>query len=146
MLVVIENNDKRASGRNRNEIGVRHNIAFPARHANLVRFERHGAVEFTNGFNDHEKPIATVVELIKSNSVLGLASPLAVALRTFRLAPSRLHFRRAPTFTLLQRGKRVLSRQVVSACRLVAAGKCGQERNLCRHAIFKNFQRREATS
>src|SRR5580698_3022537 len=36
-----------------NKIRMRHRIAFAAGHANFVRHKWHRAIEFTNGFNDH---------------------------------------------------------------------------------------------
>jgi len=35
-----------------------HSICFTTRHTDLIRPERHRAVEFTNGLNDHEDFIA----------------------------------------------------------------------------------------
>src|SRR5437016_2078567 len=65
MFVLIEDNDERTFRRNRNKVGIRHGVAFAAGHANRVWLERHGAVEFANGLNDHGKRIAVVVEFRK---------------------------------------------------------------------------------
>ncbi len=40
--------NERASWRNRNEIGMRHSIAFATDYADFVRHERYGSVEFSN--------------------------------------------------------------------------------------------------
>ena len=52
-LVPAEDDHECTSGRNRNEIRMRHPITLAADHANLVRLERHDAVELTYGLNDH---------------------------------------------------------------------------------------------
>src|ERR1041384_7700291 len=54
-----------ASRCNRNEIRVGNAITLPTCRVNFVRHERHGAIEFTNGFNDHGKRIIAGGQIIK---------------------------------------------------------------------------------
>ena len=56
-LFRVDNNYKRALRRNGNKIRVWHFITFAASRVNLVGHKRHGTIEFTNRFDNHNKKL-----------------------------------------------------------------------------------------
>ena len=78
-ILWVEHNNERSLWRNHNKIRVWDFIAFAASRVDLVRHKRHGTIEFTNRFDNHNKRLFPAADPSRESSFTAASNVIAAS-------------------------------------------------------------------